>query len=71
MFWLVLLLVAAIACVVICVGGIVLKIGYFLCIGLPVAIVLGALGLLLCVTIIGIPLGILLFKLAGGVLFLF
>ncbi len=47
------------------------EIGYFLCIGLPVAIALGVLGLLLCVTIIGIPLGILLFKLAGGVLFLF
>lgn len=71
MFWLVLLLIAAFLCAAFCIGGIVLRVVYFLCIGLPLAIVLGVLSILLCITIIGIPLGVVLFKLAGSIIFIF
>lgn len=49
-------------------GVIVLKIVYFCCVGLPIAIILGTFGILCCITIIGIPLGKLFFRLAGFVL---
>lgn len=71
MLWLVGGLFALIlAVIVICIGGVVLKVGYFLCIGLPLALTFGVLGIILCVTIIGIPLGLLFFRLARTVAFL-
>lgn len=38
--------------------GLVLKLFYFLCIAIPISLFLGSLGIILCCTIIGIPLGI-------------
>ena len=50
-------------------GGIlVVKILYTFCIGLPIAICFCIMGALFCITIIGVPIGLLLFKLAGFVL---
>lgn len=49
-------------------GSVVLKVLYTFCIGLPAAVCIGAFGILFCMTIIGIPIGLLLFKLAGFVL---
>lgn len=50
------------------IGSLMLKILYTFCIGFPIAICLTAAGMVLCITIIGIPIGMLLFRLAGFVL---
>ncbi len=50
------------------VGGVLLKLLYVFCIGLPIAICIGVLGVVCCITVIGIPIGLLLFKAAGFVL---
>ena len=49
-------------------GMLLFKILYVCCIGLPIALCLGVFGLLFCITIIGIPVGKLLFRMAGFVL---
>lgn len=49
-------------------GVVMLKILYFCCIGLPVGLCLGVIGVLCCITIIGIPLGVLCFRMAGFVI---
>ena len=49
-------------------GVVMLKILYFCCVGLPFGICLGMIGILCCITIIGIPLGMLCFKMAGFVI---
>ena len=49
-------------------GTIVLKLLYIFCIGIPFALCFAVLGALLCLTVIGIPLGKLLFRAAGFVL---
>lgn len=46
--------------------GLLLRILYFICIALPISIVLGAAGILLCCTIIGIPLGLMCLRGAGS-----
>ena len=46
--------------------GLLLRILYFICIALPISLVLGAVGIVLCCTIIGIPLGLLCLKGAGS-----
>lgn len=46
--------------------GLLLRILYFACIALPVSIVLGVVGILLCCTIIGIPLGLMCLRGAGS-----
>lgn len=51
--------------------GLLLRILYFLCIALPLSIVLGVLGIILCCTIIGIPLGLACFRGAGSLFFSF
>ncbi len=48
-----------------------LKIVYVCCVGLPVAAVLLVIGALLCCTIILIPVGTGMFRLAGGVIWPF
>lgn len=50
------------------IGTLLFKILYTFCIGLPIAICLSAVGVVFCITIIGIPVGVLLFKAAGVVL---
>lgn len=50
------------------IGGLLVKLLYVCCIGLPIAICLGVCGLVCCITVIGIPVGTLLFKAAGFVL---
>ncbi len=50
------------------IGGLMLKIIYTFCIGLPIALCLCVTGMVLCITIIGIPVGLLLFRAAGFVL---
>lgn len=52
-------------------AGLLLRILYFLCIALPLSILLGVLGIVLCCTIIGIPLGLVCFKGAGALFFSF
>ena len=66
----VLLLVLLLACtgLFFAVGILTLKILYTFCIGLPIAVCLTAAGMVLCITIIGIPIGLLLFRLAGFIL---
>ena len=54
-----------------CIGGLLFKLLYTFLIGLPIAAVLVAFGILFCVTIIGIPIGVALFRAAGVVLFPF
>ena len=49
-------------------GALLFKVLYVCCIGLPVAICLSVFGLLFCITLIGIPIGKLLFGAAGFVL---
>lgn len=51
--------------------AIVLKLAYVLCIGIPLAAVLFVVGLLLCCTILLIPVGKSVIGLAGRVLFPF
>lgn len=46
--------------------GLLLRILYFICIALPISIVLGIAGILLCCTIIGIPLGLMCLRGAGS-----
>lgn len=46
--------------------GLLLRILYFICIALPISIVLGVAGILLCCTIIGIPLGMMCLRGAGS-----
>ncbi len=50
------------------IGTLMFKLLYTLCIGFPIALCLCICGILLCITIIGIPVGLLLFKAAGFVL---
>ena len=52
-------------------AGLLLRILYFLCIALPLSILLGALGIVLCCTIIGIPLGLACFRGAESLFFSF
>lgn len=52
-------------------AGLLLRILYFVCIALPLSILLGVLGILLCCTIIGIPLGLACLKGAGSLFFSF
>ncbi|MDO5411707.1 MAG: YccF domain-containing protein [Lachnospiraceae bacterium] len=52
-------------------AGLLLRILYFVCIALPLSIVLGAAGILLCCTIIGIPLGLMCLRGAGSLFFSF
>ncbi|MDY2628128.1 MAG: hypothetical protein SOW08_07415 [Lachnospiraceae bacterium] len=52
-------------------AGLLLRILYFLCIALPFSILLAVLGVILCCTIIGIPLGLACFKGAGSLFFSF
>lgn len=49
-------------------GALAMKILYTFCIGLPIALCLSVFGILFCITIIGIPIGHLLFHIAGFVL---
>lgn len=51
--------------------GLLLRILYFLCIALPLSIVLAVLGIILCCTIIGIPIGLACFRGAGSLFFSF
>ena len=46
-------------------GTLVLKLLYLCCIGIPIAVCLGVLGLVFCITVIGIPVGMLFFRAAG------
>lgn len=50
------------------IGTLMFKLLYTLCIGFPIALCLCICGILLCITIIGIPVGLMLFKAAGFVL---
>ncbi|MGN0293424.1 MAG: YccF domain-containing protein [Lachnospiraceae bacterium] len=52
-------------------AGLLLRVLYFLCIALPLSVLLGVLGIILCCTIIGIPLGLVCFKGAGSLFFSF
>ena len=47
-------------------AGILLSLGFYLCIKLPFSLLMLALGLVLCCTIIGIPLALLCFHAAGS-----
>ncbi len=49
-------------------GMLIFKLLYTLCIGLPIAICLVVLGMVFCITVIGIPIGSVLFRVAGFVL---
>jgi len=49
-------------------GVIMLKVLYFCCIGLPIGLCFLVIGILCCITIIGIPLGMLCFKIAGFII---
>ena len=49
-------------------GLLLFKVLYTFCIGLPLAVCLGTIGMVFCITVIGIPLGMLMFRLAGFVL---
>lgn len=74
MFFTIILIVAVmifIAAFVFSAVGLLLKILYFLCIALPLSILLAVLGVVLCCTIIGIPLGLACFKGAGSLFFSF
>lgn len=51
--------------------GLLLRILYFLCIALPLSIALAVLGIILCCTIIGIPIGLACFRGAGSLFFSF
>lgn len=51
--------------------GLLLRILYFVCIALPFSVLLAVAGILLCCTIIGIPLGLACFKGAGSLFFSF
>ena len=70
------LLFACIMLVLLCVfiglflmlGALLFKVLYVCCIGLPIAVCLSVFGLLFCITVIGIPVGMLLFRTAGFVL---
>lgn len=52
-------------------AGLLLRILYFLCIALPLSLLLGTLGIVLCCTIIGIPLGLSCLRGAGSLFFSF
>jgi hypothetical protein len=47
-------------------AGLIISLGFYLCIRLPFAALMLALGLVLCCTIIGIPLGVACFHAAGS-----
>lgn len=49
-------------------GALLIRVLYTFCIGFPIAICLGVAGMLLCITVIGIPVGLMLFRMAGFVL---
>lgn len=66
--FLLLLIFALLSGVLFASGILVMKILYTFCIGLPIAICLGVIGVLLCITVIGVPVGLLLFRMAGVVL---
>lgn len=68
MLFLTLLFVALLIGLFCALGTLVLKILYTFCIGLPIALCLVVLGVIFCITIIGIPVGLGLFKAAGFVL---
>lgn len=65
------LLLGVIACIFFGVIGFVLKFLYIVAIGIPIGIVAACAGLILCLTVIGIPIGMLLFKLARFMLYPF
>lgn len=50
------------------IGTLLFKLLYTFCIGLPIAICLSVAGVVFCITIIGIPVGVILFRAAGFVL---
>lgn len=50
------------------IGSLVFKLLYTLCIGFPIALCLCVFGILFCITIIGIPVGLALFRAAGFIL---
>lgn len=52
-------------------AGLLLRILYFVCIALPLSVVMGVAGVLLCCTIIGIPLGLMCLRGAGSMFFSF
>lgn len=67
----ILLLLLLVGCIAFGVLGFVLKLVYILAIGVPVGLIFAVAGLVFCVTVIGIPLGMLMFKLARFLLYPF
>lgn len=65
---LVLLIFAMVIGLLFAVGELVLRILYICCIGFPIAVCIGLAGVICCITLIGIPVGMLLFRAAGFVL---
>ena len=50
---------------------VMLRVGYVLCIGIPLALFLGGIGLALCCTVILIPLGVGIFRILGKIIYPF
>lgn len=64
----VLVIIAVVIGLLFAIGELVLRILYVCCIGLPIAVCISLTGVICCITLIGIPVGLLLFRAAGFVL---